>query len=73
MRLNPDFNYTPLTVQYKCNYVEFVSTTDQEAKLKSNLQATGLAVDVKPYDPDDLRGVDDPGDHSLDIELNVGK
>ena len=60
LRLNPDFKYTPLKVQYKCNYVEFVSTSAQEAKLKSKLQATGLAVDVKPYDLDDLQGADDP-------------
>jgi hypothetical protein len=68
LRLNPDFKYTPLTVQYKCNYVEFVSTSDQEATLKTRLQATGLAVDVKPYNPDDLQGADDPGGNSLDIE-----
>ena len=68
LRLNPHFKYTPLTVQYKCNYVEFVSTSDQEAKLKKNLQATGLAVDVKPYDPDDLQGADDPSGNSLGIQ-----
>jgi hypothetical protein len=36
------------------NYIEFVSTSDQEAtqKLKTKLQATGLAIiDVKPYNP----------------------
>ena len=75
MRLNPDFKYTPLKVNYKCNYVEFVSTSDQEIKLKSNLQATGLAVNVEPYELDDLQGADDPGGNSLDIKSskhNVG-
>ena len=78
LRLNPQFKYTPLTVQYKCNYVEFVSTSDQEAKLKKSLQATGLAVDVKPYDPDDLQGADDPiqsehprPDNAGDIKLSI--
>lgn len=45
-----------------------MSTSDQEVKLKSNLQATGLAVDVEPYELDDLQGADDPGGISLDIE-----
>ena len=76
LRLNPSFKYTPLKVQYKCNYVEFKSTPDQETKLKLQLQATGLAVDVKPYNVDDLQGTDDQGDHSLDTESSkhhVGK
>ena len=45
-----------------------MSTSDQEVKLKSNLQATGLAVDVEPYKLDDLQGAGDPGGNSLDIE-----
>ena len=55
-----------------------MSTSDQEAKLKKNLQATGLAVDVKPYDPDDFQGADDPiqskrprPDNAGDIKLSI--
>ena len=36
-------------VNYKHNHVEYVATPDQEAELKTKLQAAGLAVDVKPY------------------------
>ena len=44
-----------MKVEYKQTYVRFVSTADQEAKVKDILQATGFAIDIKPFEPEDLQ------------------
>ena len=58
LRHSTSSSYAPLNVKYKRNFVKFVSTADQEAKLKFKLQATGLAVEVQPFQQSDIEHED---------------
>lgn len=63
--------------------MKFVSTTDQENKVKFKLQATGIAVDVGPFEEGDNEHHDvrldvsslpvtEPIDSSAERELHCG-
>ena len=73
MRLDPSFKQEPQKVHYEHNYVTFDSTVDQQAKLKFKLQATGLAVDVKPFESDELPIRKDKHSPPMDMAVELSR
>lgn len=73
LRLDPSFKQEPKKVEYKHNYVTFDSTADQESKLQFKLLATGLAVDVEPFKPEDFPIKRDKHCPPVDVKVELLK